>query len=69
MLKEVRESKGLSQAALAEKSGVSKKAICSYEQGWRNIRMASYDTLEKIANALETEIKDIVNQFVLLSPG
>lgn len=61
MLKEVRESKGLSQAALAEKSGVSKKAICSYEQGWRNIRMASYDTLEKLANALETEIKDIVN--------
>ena len=60
MLKEVRESKGLSQAALAEKSGVSKKAICSYEQGWRNIRMASYDTLEKLANALETEIKDIV---------
>lgn len=61
MLKEVRESKGLSQAALAEKSGVSKKAICSYEQGWRNIRMASYDTLEKLANALETEIEDIVN--------
>lgn len=61
MLKEVRESKGLSQADLAEKSGVSKKAICSYEQGWRNIRMASYDTLEKLANALETEIKDIVN--------
>lgn len=61
MLKEVRESKGLSQAALADKSGVSKKAICSYEQGWRNIRMASYDTLEKLANALETEIKDIVN--------
>lgn len=60
MLKEVRESKGLSQAALAEKSGVSKKAICSYEQGWRNIRMASYDTLEKLANALETEIEDIV---------
>lgn len=61
MLKEVRESKGLSQVALAEKSGVSKKAICSYEQGWRNIRMASYDTLKKLANALETEIEDIVN--------
>jgi transcriptional regulator with XRE-family HTH domain len=49
-LKELRAAAGLSQPALAERSGVSVGAIRQFEQGVR--RGPTYDTLVKLARGL-----------------
>lgn len=49
ILKKTRESKGLSQAALATKSGMKPSAISHFESGRR---LPSLDNLKKIADAL-----------------
>lgn len=59
-LKKVRESAGLSQAQLAEKSGVSKRTLQGYEIGLRNIDGANLETIVTLAEALECSISDIL---------
>lgn len=59
-LKKMRESAGLSQAQLAEKSGVNKRTLQVYEQGYRNIDGASLETLVSIAAALDCKLADIL---------
>lgn len=61
-LKYTRESKGMSQADLAKASGVSKRMIEQYEQGMRNINNASVITVLKLAEALNTDVYDIINE-------
>ena len=56
-LKEKRLEKGLTQQALGEKVGVDRNIISSYERGEHFPRKAM---LDKLAFALECEIKDIV---------
>lgn len=51
---------GLSQRALAEKSGVGIRAIQSYEQGWRNINKASAVSILALADALGCKAEDIL---------
>lgn len=53
-VKECREEKHLSQAKLAEKSGVSRVAISLIETG--GIRNVSSQTLLKLAAALEVSV-------------
>ena len=56
-LKEIREKKGLSQEALAEKSGVSRTTISLLEGGKAGV--AKTDTLTKLSDALEGKVTDI----------
>jgi len=55
-----RQNKGLSQAQLSEKAGVSKKVIQHYEQGFRDINKAAGDTLRRLAKALDCYIEDLL---------
>ena len=53
LIKEKRQQAGLSHAKLAEKAGVSKRALIYWEQG----RDISVINLEKVLNALGMELK------------
>lgn len=56
-LKEIRESKNLSQEELAEKSGVSRTTISNIENGKQVILKTK--TLIDLANALGTKVSKI----------
>lgn len=56
-IKEVRESKGMSQEELAKKSNVSRTIISGLETG--KIKITTTETLIKIANALDKKVSDI----------
>ena len=55
-IKELRESKGISQYRLAELTGINRSTINRYENG--SIQKISFDNLLKICEALETDIKE-----------
>lgn len=59
-LKRIRESKGLTQRELAERSGVSIRLIQFYEQRYRDINKAEGMTLYKLAKALECQMEDLL---------
>ena len=59
-LKRIRESKGFTQKELAEKSGINIRQIQHYEQGSLNINHAWIETALKIADALEVDVRDIL---------
>ena len=58
-LKEIRIKKGISQKELSEKTGISLKAISSYEQGSRDLIKASFENIIKISKALKCDIFDL----------
>ena len=57
-IKELRESKGISQYRLAELTGINRSTINRYENG--SIQKISFDNLLKICKALEIDIKEII---------
>jgi transcriptional regulator with XRE-family HTH domain len=57
-IKELRRSKGMSQEALAEKTGISSKYISSIERGKEN---PTLDTFIKLADALNIELSEVFN--------
>lgn len=59
-LKKQREISDMSQSELAKKSGVSIKTIQAYEQRMKDINEGKYVTLQKLSNALDCEINDIL---------
>ena len=59
-LKRIRKTKGLTQAQLAEKSGVSYGAIVNYENGRRKEIQSA--TIAKLANALNVLPSDLDNR-------
>jgi transcriptional regulator with XRE-family HTH domain len=59
-LKTIREASGLSQAKLAEISGVSPRMIQHYEQGVKDINKSQGITLYKIAQALNCKIEELL---------
>ena len=61
MLKEIRETRGMSQKDLADKSGISKRMIQAYEQGYRSINGAKLTTLVTLCLALECHLSEIVD--------
>ena len=67
MLKEIRESRGMSQQDLANKSGINKRMIQAYEQGYRDINGAKLTTLLTFANALNCSISQIVTDESLIA--
>lgn len=54
-MKEVRQAKGMTQSALANKSGVSRGTIAALESGQAKTTTAK--TLVKIASALDTTVE------------
>ncbi|MGN1134192.1 MAG: helix-turn-helix domain-containing protein [Oscillospiraceae bacterium] len=57
IIKTIRKEKGMTQKQLGEKCGMFDSAIRKYESGRQNPK---YETLVKIANALEVNIKDLL---------
>lgn len=56
-IKNLRRSRGISQAKLAEKSGLSQAAISMIEKGMKSPTLT---TLEKIAQALGVSVSDLL---------
>jgi len=61
-LKRIRETRGLSQAKLAEASGVSVRMIQHYEQGVKDINSAAALTVSKLAQALSVTVEDLLEK-------
>lgn len=56
-IREIRESKGISQTELSEKSGVARATIWKLETDENAVTMTT--TLQKIANALGVSVDEI----------
>lgn len=61
-LKNIREDRVLSQAKLAEASGVSVRMIQYYEQGIKDINKAQAETVYKLARALNCNMEDLIEK-------
>lgn len=59
-LKSWREQRGLSQAALAEASGVSLRAVQQYEQRYKDINHAQVASLCRLSQTLGCRIEDLL---------
>lgn len=59
-LKELRQKAGLTQAQLAEKSGVNIRMVQYYESGFKDLNKAAFETGLKIAEALECDPRDLI---------
>lgn len=62
-LKIMREDRGFSQRELSNKSGVSLRAIQSFEQGFRDINKAQAIIVLRLAEALECTVYSIINNW------
>ena len=62
MLKDIRESRGMSQQDLAEKSGIHKRMIQAYEQGYRDINGAKLSKLVTLCLVLKCHLSEIVDE-------
>ena len=61
-LQKMRKAKNMSQSQLAAASGVPLRMIQYYEQGARDINKAGVTTALKLADALECNVKEILNE-------
>ncbi len=59
-LKKIRELREMTQAELADKSGVNVRMIQHYEQGTKDIRKSNVITALKLSEALGCDIKEIL---------
>ncbi len=59
-LQTIRRLCGLTQAELAEKSGISLHTICAYERGGKDINKAQIDTLLLLTQVLKCSVSDLV---------
>lgn len=59
-LKEMRQSRGLSQSQLAEKTGINVRTIQHYEQGSKIFDHARIDTILKVCITLNCRLEDII---------
>ncbi|MCQ2270993.1 MAG: helix-turn-helix transcriptional regulator [Bacteroidales bacterium] len=60
MLKDIRESRGLSQIELAEAADISVRQIQAFEQGYRDINGAKLSTLLALCIVLGCPLYDII---------
>ena len=61
-LKRIRLNAGMSQSALAERSGVSVRTIQELEQGRKDVNRAGIDTLMPLAAALSVNVEALVER-------
>lgn len=64
-LKAIRALRGVTQAQLAEASGVSPTAIAEYERGKRDLRA---DTIRKLCEAMNVSVTYMVDGTVISGP-
>lgn len=60
-LKTVRASKGLTQRALSEKTGISIRTLQHYEQGSKDLNQAAALTVYTIAQALGVPMEELLD--------
>jgi transcriptional regulator with XRE-family HTH domain len=60
LLKQIRESRGISQTELAEKSGMNLRSIQMYEQKVNDIDKAQSQSLYKLSRVLGCGIEDLL---------
>ena len=60
-LKNTRNDRGITQAALSEATGISLRTLQHYEQGAKDINAAKLSTILKICIALQCEVGDIIS--------
>lgn len=58
-IRELRARKNISQAELAELTGLTARTIYVYEKDVANLRNASYSNIKKLADALDVELEEI----------
>lgn len=58
-LKVLRVKADLTQAELAEKSGITSRSVSLYETDAKNLQKANYSTLQKLAFALGVNVEEI----------
>lgn len=61
-LKKIREEAAISQAKLAEASGVNVRMIQHYEQGSKDINVAAALTVYRLAQALDCTVEDLIEK-------
>ena len=61
-LKELRKAAGLTQAELAKKSGVNLSMIQFYEQGFKDLNKAAFETGLRIAEVLDCDPRDLITK-------
>ena len=61
-LKELRQRAGLTQAALAEKAGVNVRMVQYYENGFKDLNKAAFETGLRIAEALECDPRELLKK-------
>lgn len=61
-LKELRKAAGLTQAELAKKSSVNLSMIQFYEQGFKDLNKAAFETGLRIAEALDCDPRDLITK-------
>ena len=61
-LKRIREDRGMTQASLSDKSGVSKRLIQAYEQGYKDINKAQVLTVVRLSETLGCAVKDLIEE-------
>ena len=59
-LHDVRVDRGITQAELAERAGVSLRTLQDYEQGSKDLNRAAAETVVRIARALCVRVEDLV---------
>lgn len=59
-LKEIRQSRNLSQRELSRRSGVNYRSLQDYEQGHKQLSSASYDILFRLSTVLGCAMEDLV---------
>lgn len=57
-LKQIRKEKGLTQAELAKRTGISRATICRLENGTQKDLMVG--NLNRIAEALDCKVSDLI---------
>lgn len=62
-IRRIRKEKGLTQSQLAKKAGISEISVRKYESGKRKPKL---ETMEKIANALDVPLDEILDHRSLL---
>ena len=61
-MKSILESKNISLSQLSDMTGISLSTLKSFSSGRRDLRKASFETLDKIAQALDVDVYRIVGQ-------
>lgn len=64
MLGEYRKNMKYTQKELAEKSGVSVRAIRDYEQGQRDLSKASAETVYRLAKTLQVSMEELIKEYL-----